>query len=130
MLIYGCMIVGLGVDLAPISAFQDEQRRNRFAARCFTADEQEYAASRGVAAAQSAAAIFAAKESTLKAFSVGIGDIPLTDIEVTHAASGAPSLSLHGAAARRAESLGVARLHLSITHQGEYAAAVVILEAD
>ncbi|MDR0396843.1 MAG: holo-ACP synthase [Oscillospiraceae bacterium] len=122
------MIIGLGIDLAPIGAFEDEARRERFAARCFTMGEREYAASRGVAAAQSAAGMFAAKESALKAFSAGIGDMPLTDIEVLHAPSGAPSLALHGEAARRAGALNVSRALLSITHQGDYAAAVVILE--
>ncbi|MDR1599046.1 MAG: holo-ACP synthase [Oscillospiraceae bacterium] len=123
------MVVGLGIDLAPIGAFGDDGRRGRFTERCFTAGEREYTASRGVAAAQSAAGIFAAKESALKAFAAGIGDIPLTDIETLRAPSGAPSLVFHGEAARRAHALGVTRVHLSITHQGDYAAAVVILEA-
>ncbi|GHU65074.1 holo-[acyl-carrier-protein] synthase [Clostridia bacterium] len=123
------MIIGLGIDLADISAFEDEQRRARFMVRNYTDGERQYVASRGVGAAESAAAIFAAKESALKAFTAGIGDMPLTDIEVLHAPSGAPSLTFHGVAAERAAALGASRVNLSITHSGDRAAAVVILEA-
>ena len=37
-------------------------------------------------------------------------------------------MRLHDVAAARAAALGVARIHLSITHDGGYAAAVAVLE--
>ena len=43
-------------------------------------------------------------------------------------AEGAPTVALSGRAAEAARRLGVARLHLSITHDGGTAAAVVVAE--
>ena len=49
-------------------------------------------------------------------------------IEVVRASGGAPGLRLHDAAGARAAELGVAAVHLSITHDARAAAAVVVLE--
>jgi len=73
--------------------------------------------------------LFAAKEATMKALGTGwAGGVGFRQVEVVRAASGAPSISLHGAARARADELGAQRLHLSISHDGRSAAAVVVLE--
>lgn len=81
------------------------------------------------------AARFAAKEAATKAFdlacaAVGItpGAINLKEIEVTRDAAGRPWLSLHGSASRLADEIGADRAWLSLSHDGDYAAAVVALE--
>ncbi len=75
------------------------------------------------------AARFAAKEAAVKAlgtgFAAGVGPL---DVEVVSLSSGKPELRLHGAAARRAGELGAAAAHISLTHERDAAAAVVILE--
>jgi holo-[acyl-carrier-protein] synthase len=43
---------------------------------------------------------------------------------------GKPHLELSGDAKKLADTIGVSRLHLSMTHSEEYAAAVVVLETD
>lgn len=74
------------------------------------------------------AARFAAKEATLKALRAGDAAVPLTDIEVRRAPSGAPSLALRGAAEALAAQRGVVAADVTLTHEHSYAAAVVLLE--
>jgi holo-[acyl-carrier protein] synthase len=49
---------------------------------------------------------------------------------VVSARPGPPSLRLFDIARARADARGVTRAHLTITHDGGIAAAVVVLEAD
>jgi len=73
--------------------------------------------------------LFAAKEAALKALGTGwAAGLGFRQVEVVRNAAGAPQLALHGAAQRRAEELGVRRSHLTISHDGRTAAAVVVLE--
>ena len=52
----------------------------------------------------------------------------MRDVEVLRLPSGRPELRLSGAAARRAEELGVKAVHVSLTHERDVAGAVVVLE--
>jgi holo-[acyl-carrier protein] synthase len=124
------MIVGLGIDLCQVSRMSTALGRHegRFAARVFTEAERAYCEKRAEPA-QHYAARFAAKEALLKALAVPPG-LSWHEIEVQAGDNGAPRLVLHGEAARAAARLRVARLHLSLTHSGDQAAAVVIAETD
>lgn len=129
------MIVGVGIDLCPVSRMRSALSRHegRFAARVFTDAERAYCDARADPALHYAAR-FAAKEALLKALSVPPG-LSWHEIEVRSASGGAPQLALHGRAAAAAESSAAAvgsaavRLHLSLTHSADAAAAVVIAEA-
>ena len=104
-------------------------RTPRFAIRVFTEKEREYCEGKGVAAAQSYAARFAAKEAFLKALQTGWrGKITWLDIEVVSSANGVPSLNITNEAARLMEQIGATNAHLSISHTNEHAIAQVILE--
>ncbi len=104
-------------------------RTPRFAARVFTENERAYCESKGVAAAQSYAARFAAKEAFLKAMQTGWrGKITWQDIEVVSSLDGVPSLNITNEAARLMEQIGATNAHLSISHTNEHAIAQVILE--
>lgn len=124
------MITGIGVDLVSIPRFAElmERRGDAAVARFFTAGEVERCrASRS--ATESFAGRFAAKEAFFKALGTGWGPGGRwTEVEVVSAPSGAPSLRLSGRAAEAAAERGVARIHLSITHTDETAAAFVVLE--
>ena len=122
------MILGLGLDLAevPRIARLMSEWGERFLERVFTAAERDYALGRAHAASHLAAR-FAAKEALLKALRVPPG-ISWQDIEVVGGGQRAPELSLRGRAAAAAADLGVVRLHLSLTHTDEVAAAVVVAE--
>ncbi len=74
--------------------------------------------------------LFAAKEAMFKALGTGWGQgVGFRQVEIVYAESGAPGYRLHGAAAERGLALGVASMHLSITHERAFAAAVAILES-
>jgi len=121
------VIVGLGIDLVPIerAAGLLERHGERFLARCFAPGE---VARRGDPA--HLAGLLAAKEAAFKALGTGWGQgVGWRDVEVTRDGAGAPALALHGAAATRAQALGGARSHVSITHDGGLAVAVVVLDA-
>jgi holo-[acyl-carrier protein] synthase len=122
------MILGIGVDLTPISRMQRafDAHPERLEARLFTDAERAYC--RGKASvAQHFAARFAAKEAVLKALHVPEG-LRWHELEVVNDADGAPSLRLHGNAAAAAQKQGVRALHLSITHADDSALAFVVAE--
>lgn len=72
------------------------------------------------------AARIAVKEAVGKALGTGIGDISWKEIEITSDPRGRPVLTLHGAAAALAESLGLSEWDVSITHTDTVATAVVV----
>lgn len=124
------MILGLGLDVVPISRMAGVLERHgaRATRRLFSTAEQEDCATRG-SPAQHYAARFAAKEAVLKALGAPPG-LRWCEIEVRSARGGAPVLFLSGAAAEAARRRGVTSQHVSLTHAGDVAAAVVVLEGE
>ena len=125
------MIVGIGIDLAEVSRIREaiERHGQRFIQRIYTEKEIAYV-ERKANKYERYAARFAAKEAGMKA--VGTGwkrGVRWRDFEVTNLPSGRPTLQLHGAAAKFAESLGVRNIALSITHTAAQGMAIVILES-
>lgn len=119
----------MGLDVAEIDRIRDSLTRfgARFTARVLTPSEAEAMPENDPA--PYVAARFAAKEACAKALGTGFAQgITMHSIEVRSLASGAPSLQLSGRARQRADELGATRLHLSLTHGRDTAAAVVILE--
>ncbi|HEY7564400.1 MAG TPA: holo-ACP synthase [Acidimicrobiia bacterium] len=107
-------IIGLGVDLADISKVEGMlEKYPRFAERCFTSHERAYA-DRFQRRARRYAARFAGKEAVMKSMGTGWRRIRWTDIEIT--GGGQPRVRLSGTAARRAKSLGVTEVLVTITH--------------
>ena len=121
------MILGVGIDLCGVERMREALERRGFAERFFTERESEYIRGRGVCAAESAAACFAAKEAAMKALGCGMA-VAAREIEMLHDANGAPYYCLYGEAKKRMEAAGGTRMHLSVTHEGAYAAAVAVLE--
>lgn len=121
---------GIGLDLCDIARFERIlEKGDGFLRRYFTADEQAYLAGRGQTAAQSAAAMFAAKEAFLKAVGAGIGGgIALTEVGVAHEASGRPVYALTGAAQEAVARMGAQQAWLSLSHEAGMAAAVCVVE--
>ena len=124
------MIVGMGIDLTevPRIAGMVERWGERFTRRIFTDGERAYASSRSNAASHLAAR-FAAKEATLKALGVPPG-LSWHEIEVVGGGNEPPLLVLRGEALAAANKLGTVRMHLTLTHTAEVAAAVVVAEAE
>ncbi len=124
------MIVGVGIDLTPIDRIERLLGRyqGRFQEKVFTDGERAYCVARA-RPAEHYAARFAAKEAALKAMGVPPG-LSWHELEVRSSPSRPPRLVLGGEAQRAALVLGVVRIHLSLTHAGGQAAAVVVLEGE
>ncbi len=121
------MILGLGTDLVLVSRVERllVRHRERFLERVFTAEECADCLGRA-RPAQHLAARMAAKEAAMKALGSGWGmGVSWQDIEV-RAGGGPPTLCLQGAARRHAERLGIRRTLVSLSHEGDYALAVVV----
>lgn len=122
------MTLGLGIDIVDTRRFQAWLDRPGMAGRYFGAEEEAAARSRGTEAAASLAVRFAAKEAFGKALGTGLEGLRLKDIEVVQDGRGKPSLRLSGAARAKYEALGAKTAHLSLSHDGDQAVAVVVLE--
>jgi holo-[acyl-carrier protein] synthase len=125
------MVLGLGTDLIEIARVQASLDRygEQFLRRIFTAEEIAFCQRKKRNAAESFAARFAAKEAGAKALGTGISrGVSWREIEVRRSPGMRPELALHGRAAEWAQSMGVRRMSLSLTHSRDVAMAVVILE--
>jgi holo-[acyl-carrier protein] synthase len=126
------VILGVGLDVVEVARIRrlvgkdaPAETARRFAARCFTEGERAFCDARADRATPYAAR-FAAKEATSKALGAPAG-IRWTDVEVVRG-DGAPRIVLSGVAERVARARGVERVHVTLSHDGGIAAAVVILE--
>lgn len=117
------MIVGIGVDVVDLARFERAIARTPgLLTRLFTVAERD----RPV---RSLAARFAAKEALIKALG-GPGTLRWHDMEVVNDEHGNPGFALHGATATEAASRGVARVHLTMSHDAGIATAFVIAESN
>lgn len=115
------------VDVPRLAAAM-ERGGEAFLRRVFTDAEEEYCLSHREPPPHFAAR-FAAKEAVSKALGTGIGEFAaFREIEVTRNPAGAPGILLHGTAATTAAAQGVVSIQVSLTHTGQTAAAMVILE--
>lgn len=115
----------VGIDLIAIDRVAEIRARfgARFYSRFFTPEE---AAICGTHDFRLAARI-AAKEAAAKALGCGIGEIRWVDIEIGRDARQRPTLHLHGRAAALAAELGLTTWEVSLTHERDQAAAVVVM---
>ena len=84
------MVIGIGCDIIEIVRIKKAVERASFSERVFTPEEREYCSSRGLQAAASYAARFAAKEAVLKALGTGLRGGSLQEISITNDALGKP----------------------------------------
>jgi holo-[acyl-carrier protein] synthase len=124
-------VIGVGVDLVHVPSFASQLSLpgSRFD-RVFTASERAYAMSRSDDP-RHLAARWAAKEAVVKAWSASLygtppphGDEVLAQIETVNDVYGRPRILLHGAPAA---ALSECSLEVSLSHDGDYAIAFVVL---
>lgn len=114
----------IGTDIVKISRIADAVNSDAFLNRVFTNSEREYCDAKPDRA-QSYAGIFCAKEAAVKAVKCGFGGgVMPTDIEIGHDGYGAPTLTARGGAARFFDGRTAS---VSISHDGDYAVAVVMI---
>jgi len=131
------VILGLGVDVVSITRFREllADSASLFAHATFTHAERAYA-QQAVSgdAAQHLAVRFAAKEAYIKA--LGHAGLPrqsgatwsMQDIEVVRDSQGRPGIMVQGSMADFTQEVGVDKIWLSLSHDGDTAMATVILE--
>ncbi|MBE6367345.1 MAG: holo-[acyl-carrier-protein] synthase [Lentisphaerae bacterium] len=120
------MIIGIGTDIVQTARLHSslEKVRNR----CFTAAEIAYAEAFKDSIGHYAGR-WAAKEALAKALGCGFGQsCEWQDIEILNNDNGKPEMRLSGKAADTFNSLHGKTIHLSISHEKDYATAFVILE--
>jgi len=120
------MVIGNGVDILEISRIEKLILNSpRFLERFYTENERSFFIERGMKS-ETIAAGFAAKEAISKSFGTGIRGFNMVDIEVLRDALGKPTVTLYGKAKELAESLGIVRFELSLSHSDSHAIAFVI----
>jgi holo-[acyl-carrier protein] synthase len=127
------VILGVGTDLASVPRLARAWQRQpaRLPAHILApAEREEFQALREPERARFLARRWAAKEALVKALGHGFGrGLHARDIGVTHDGAGAPAFALAAGAAGRLRALGDPRMHLSLSDDGDYALAFVVLEA-
>jgi holo-[acyl-carrier protein] synthase len=125
---HGTHVLGLGIDLCEIDRIEEALARhgNRFLERvCVPGEVRRPPDSRRIA--EHVAGLFAVKEAAMKALGTGMTGVAFREIAVAREPGGPPRLVLLGRARARADALGVAAAHVTITHGRRDAAAVVLL---
>lgn len=125
------MIVGIGIDLVESGRFLDWSAFKK--QRIFTKKELEYAEADNANAEKHLANFWATREACLKALGTGFGDdIAFSDISVVHDDAGRPEIMIAGGARAALKELAgiTARVHLSITDQDNFSAAMVVIEKE
>jgi holo-[acyl-carrier protein] synthase len=124
------MILGIGIDLVEVSRMERAISRwgDRMVDRLFHPGEME-SCRRRAQPAECLAAAFAAKEALLKALGTPLARrIGWRDVELLRAEGHAPTIRLTGMAQDLFREMGGTRTWVSISHQGGFSVAVVIIE--
>lgn len=116
------MIIGVGVDLVDASRFSLALSKSPKLRQRLFGDEDSSISTLSLAAR------FAAKEALVKALGTASG-LTFMEILVVKDSNGKPHFSFIGNSQRTIEDAGVHALHLSLSHDGNMATAVVIAEA-
>ena len=123
------MAIRVGLDLVAVASIDVSLQatyRDRYLDRVYTEQEVLDCQSASGLDAERLAARFAAKEATLKVLPAADEGLSLRTIEVRREPSGRVYLELTGRALELATEAGVIDLALSLTHEGGFAAAVVV----
>ena len=121
-------IIGIGIDLVDVKRIEDAvKKRNNFLERIYTQEEIRMNP-RGEFRFQELAGRFAVKEAFFKAIKSGWRrGVTFNDVIVLNEPSGAPYIKLTGRAKEIAQSLGVNKIFVSISHTDELATGMVII---
>ena len=112
------MIVGIGIDLVDVPRF--ETKLSTIGERVFTTAELQ-------ARPESLAGYWAAKEAVIKAIGNPEG-FNFQEVEVVKDEHGKPHIQVAGKTKELTEAMGISKWHLSISHDGQMAIAMVIAE--
>jgi holo-[acyl-carrier protein] synthase len=114
----------IGIDLVDIDRIVAVLGRfpDRFRHRVLTERERRYVGRR----VERIAGRWAAKEAISKVLGLGVRGVGWREIEILPNPAGAPQVFLHGRAARRATSMALEDVTVSISHERRMAVAVAV----
>lgn len=129
------MILGIGNDLVRVDRFESWCQKDLAKAVRFFGPQEAMECRTKAEPAASLAARFAAREALGKALGTGLAGLRLADIRISAAESNrAPGMILVGTARKAYDDVlkdhgcQVGRIHLSMSHEGAYAQAFVLVE--
>lgn len=122
------MVFGIGVDITAVKRFEKWVNSPDMIERFF--NEKEIKSGKSLSAVcQHYAVRFAAKEAFSKAIGTGISGFNLKDVYITNDEFGKPIINVQNSAKEilknRCQNY---KLHVSLSHEKEYAIAYVIIE--
>jgi len=121
---------GIGVDVVKVERIAQALERfgEKMEQRLFTEDERTYCRTHKDPLPHLAAR-FAAKEAAFKAIGTGLsGGVGWKHAEVIQPGGRQPRIAFHGVALERFRELGCRDAHVSLTHDGGFAIACVVIE--
>ena len=122
------MILGIGLDVVSVDRLRKWQNIKGIFKRYFHETEITAVEKKGSMKIHSLAARFAAKEAYGKALGTGLKGLSLNDIAVMNDENGKPWMKLYGKARDSLRKIGGNKIFVSLTHEHDYALAVVVIE--
>lgn len=123
------MIFGIGVDICQVSRFSEKISDEKFISRFFNEKEIKTDFNSSQNAAEYYASRFAVKEAFSKALGTGVRNFELKDVYVIKDELGKPELKVEKSAEVQLHKLvNLPKIHVSISHEKEYAEAFVVIE--
>ena len=121
------VIVSVGIDVVLVERFARALERTPLLEDRLFTDAERVTSSGNPRSAESLAARFAAKEAVAKALGAP-GGLHWHDCEIVTDPDGRPWLTVSGTVAGVAAERGITRWHLSLSHDGGIASAMVVAE--
>lgn len=122
------MIIGTGIDIVNTKRFSNWKDDEKLLSRFFHPNEVKYFYSLASRKEEAIASRFAAKEAFGKALGTGLQGFSLKDVCVKTDSLGKPYLEVSPIIFQITKTNNNVKIHLSISHEKEYAIAMVILE--
>jgi holo-[acyl-carrier-protein] synthase len=123
------MIIAIGIDVVLVERFEQALARTPLLAERLFTEAERRTLSGHPRSPESLAARFAAKEAVAKALGAPRG-LNWHDCEIVADVDGRPWLTVTGTVAAAAAQQGITRWHLSLSHDGGIASAMVLAEGD
>ena len=120
--------IKIGTDICQIDRVNFVYKRfgERFLSKILTKNEIKYITSNKKSLINRLAGRFAAKEATSKVLGTGLKGVYFKEIEILREPSGAPKIILHKRAIKKAKEKGLTNFEVSISHERDFAIAIVI----
>jgi len=123
------VIVAVGIDVVLVERFTAALSRTPLLADRLFTESERLTPSGNPRSPESLAARFAAKEAMAKALGAPSG-LSWQDCEVVSDPDGRPWLTMTGTVAAAAAERGISRWHLSLSHDGGIASAMLVAEGE